>query len=74
MFCRHTTPHTGRTEEAVGLLSSISLSQGGLTSGWSQEVRVADTIVRPDNNLWLVAADDDTLEEKLLNALVHGKT
>ena len=34
---------------------------------------IEDHIERPDDNLWVIQADDPELNYRLLNAIIHGK-
>ncbi|XP_076466624.1 dynein heavy chain domain-containing protein 1-like isoform X2 [Babylonia areolata] len=46
-----------------------------VTNSWDTLSLHADsTIERPDSNLWIVEADDPSLNSKLVSAIVHGVT
>ena len=45
-----------------------------VTNSWDTLSLHADSsIERPDSNLWIVEADDPSLNSKLVSAIVHGE-
>ena len=45
-----------------------------VTASWEiYSLHPDQSIEHPENNLWIIEADDPTLDSKLINAIVHGK-
>ena len=57
------------TDNLMNSMNMVSMSQQ--QSG--QELKVSDTIYRPEDNIWTVTADDPSLHDKMINAVVHGE-
>ncbi|XP_041366047.1 dynein-1-beta heavy chain, flagellar inner arm I1 complex-like isoform X2 [Gigantopelta aegis] len=46
-----------------------------VTNSWETFSMQADQLIdHPDNNLWIIEADDPSLKSRLINAVVHGVT
>lgn len=45
-----------------------------VTNSWeTYSLRVEPSIEHPQHNLWIIEADDPYLDNRLINAIVHGK-
>ena len=45
-----------------------------VTASWEiYSLHPDQSIEHPENNLWIIEADDPTLDSRLINAIVHGE-
>ena len=45
-----------------------------ITASWEvYSLHPDQSIEHPENNLWIIEADDPNLDSRLINAIVHGK-
>ena len=56
-------------------MNTITDDYNGVSSTRTTESiksKIAQSIERPEDNLWIVASDDQDLEAKIVNAVIHG--